>query len=417
MSLGISRKIREAYRNICTLYVDGDDEIILIGFSRGAFTIQCLARLIYDVGLIESQWIDQELPRLFDLWTETKASDLTGNPTLINHCQTLERDHKLRNPGDKIKIKAFAAWDDVASLQKIVSSSVVKTLLHKAKSTVFRKKSEVPFAFIGDRLMPNIAKAYHALALDEHRVDFVAKILKGANKTQLKQCWFVGSHGDVGGGNDNPGLANISLCWMIWQLLGDLRFNAKSVWDHTSEGTILRVRQNPGGLRSIIGPEKYDSLVQHWKLRNLNGLHVKPHIREVGKTVIQNATKIPPPWSNETIHFSVRAFEVMLSDPKRNSKSAALKGFKSSWTASTPLTPSHAEQIPYWKGSIGGQEVKIFEDYAARYEERMLQRWLLADRGDWRDVVSEFEGTFNLQRDNRLEAETGISILEARSRH
>ncbi|KAK4154943.1 DUF2235 domain-containing protein, partial [Chaetomidium leptoderma] len=49
--MGLDRDIREVYNFICTNYVDGDD-IILIGFSRGAFTARSVADMVASVGLL-----------------------------------------------------------------------------------------------------------------------------------------------------------------------------------------------------------------------------------------------------------------------------------------------------------------------------------------------------------------------------
>ncbi|KAI0526383.1 hypothetical protein F5B22DRAFT_632877 [Xylaria bambusicola] len=48
---GISENIREAYAFICANYVDGD-EIVLLGFSRGAFTARSIGGMISDLGLL-----------------------------------------------------------------------------------------------------------------------------------------------------------------------------------------------------------------------------------------------------------------------------------------------------------------------------------------------------------------------------
>jgi hypothetical protein len=45
------------YNFICMNYVDGDD-IILIGFSRGAFTARSVADMIASVGLLTPQGLD-----------------------------------------------------------------------------------------------------------------------------------------------------------------------------------------------------------------------------------------------------------------------------------------------------------------------------------------------------------------------
>ncbi len=48
---GLSENIREAYSFVANNYQDGD-EIILLGFSRGAFTARSIAGLIASIGLL-----------------------------------------------------------------------------------------------------------------------------------------------------------------------------------------------------------------------------------------------------------------------------------------------------------------------------------------------------------------------------
>jgi uncharacterized protein (DUF2235 family) len=45
----------KAYAFICYNFAEPDDEIILIGFSQGAFAIRCLADLILDMGLLDKK--------------------------------------------------------------------------------------------------------------------------------------------------------------------------------------------------------------------------------------------------------------------------------------------------------------------------------------------------------------------------
>ncbi|KAI8370962.1 hypothetical protein BD560DRAFT_329382 [Blakeslea trispora] len=49
---GISRQILSAYRFICKNYRDNNDQIWLVGFSRGAFAVRSLTGMIYNVGLL-----------------------------------------------------------------------------------------------------------------------------------------------------------------------------------------------------------------------------------------------------------------------------------------------------------------------------------------------------------------------------
>jgi hypothetical protein len=58
--------------------------------------------------------------------------------------------------------------------------------------------------------------AYHALALDEHRTDYDATVwtAKKAENVEVEQRWFIGAHGNVGGGYKNDPLPNLSLRWL-----------------------------------------------------------------------------------------------------------------------------------------------------------------------------------------------------------
>ena len=59
-------------------------------------------------------------------------------------------------------------------------------------------------------LAERVKYCYHALALDEARQAFRPTRLKGG-----QEVWFRGVHSDVGGGNDNHALNDITLRWML----------------------------------------------------------------------------------------------------------------------------------------------------------------------------------------------------------
>jgi uncharacterized protein (DUF2235 family) len=71
-------------------------------------------------------------------------------------------------------------------------------------------------------LPPNVARCFHALALDERRSNFHLhrpKVLGEVQKGRLTEVWFRGVHSDVGGSGakEEPprGLAGIALNWMF----------------------------------------------------------------------------------------------------------------------------------------------------------------------------------------------------------
>jgi len=64
---------------------------------------------------------------------------------------------------------------------------------------------------------PNVARCYHAMALDEMRLQFPLTRLSETDPDtgRLLEVWFRGVHFDVGGGNGNRGLNWIALHWMF----------------------------------------------------------------------------------------------------------------------------------------------------------------------------------------------------------
>ncbi|CAD6888009.1 unnamed protein product, partial [Tilletia caries] len=80
------------------------------------------------------------------------------------------------------------------------------------------------YEFFDTALSGNVQCAYHAIALSEDRKDFrptlwtVRADEKEAHQV-VKQCWFKGSHPDVGGGFYEHGLSDITLAWMVAQLM------------------------------------------------------------------------------------------------------------------------------------------------------------------------------------------------------
>ena len=63
----------------------------------------------------------------------------------------------------------------------------------------------------------NVARCYHAMALDENRLLFpLTRMQRSRQPVEgFTEVWFRGAHSDVGGGNGNRGLNWLSLNWML----------------------------------------------------------------------------------------------------------------------------------------------------------------------------------------------------------
>ncbi|ABC90769.1 hypothetical conserved protein [Rhizobium etli CFN 42] len=65
-------------------------------------------------------------------------------------------------------------------------------------------------------LSPIVANARHAVAIDERRESFIPTLWTNVDDNpNVRQIWFPGVHGDVGGGYGRPELSDGALVWMI----------------------------------------------------------------------------------------------------------------------------------------------------------------------------------------------------------
>ncbi|KAK3333270.1 hypothetical protein B0T19DRAFT_448870 [Cercophora scortea] len=242
--LGISENIRASYAFICANYCDGD-EIIIIGFSRGAFTARSIAGMVSDIGLLTRAGMDYFYPiykdtqnwRTLDYQDPFPTIPFDNKPKGENAApkyrqilveRGLTRINENAGNGTMIKVKAVAVWDTVGSLGIPNVGWLARLgLPHSTKE----------YRFFDTSLSDRIEHAFHALALDEHRKPFSPTLWErtAANKgtTDLRQVWFPGNHGNVGGGWQDAGMANISLAWMMDQLA--------SIGVEFDEATIVRV--------------------------------------------------------------------------------------------------------------------------------------------------------------------------------
>lgn len=199
---GINEKIQDAYRFLCLNY-SPDDEIYLFGFSRGAYTVRCLAGLIYNSGLLKREFI-QKIPEAYALYRDRKKD---SHPTKGKRATLFRQQH-----GDHVSIKVLACWDTVGAL------GIPDLIPHFRLDNILNEK----YNFFDTELNPKIERAFHATAIDETRKTFNVTGMKPNSKCspeQVKQVWFPGGHGCVGGGTeDTRGLSDAALVWMMKQV-------------------------------------------------------------------------------------------------------------------------------------------------------------------------------------------------------
>ncbi|XDG08915.1 hypothetical protein ABKA04_008530 [Annulohypoxylon sp. FPYF3050] len=185
---GLERSILEAYCFLCNNFnfASGKDDIILIGFSRGAFAARCLACFISEIGLIRRKHLSL-LPNVFESWWRGKGK-----------IDPKYREAEISLP---VRIKVLAEWDTVSALwgQR--------------------------FGFVQGDIPSVVDHAFQAIAIDEQRLSFQPMLWTNRGQSveqwepesadkSVEQCLFSGHHGDIGGGNLDAGLSTVALLWM-----------------------------------------------------------------------------------------------------------------------------------------------------------------------------------------------------------
>ncbi|KAL1901820.1 hypothetical protein Sste5346_001523 [Sporothrix stenoceras] len=236
---GLDQDIRDLYQFLCLNY-HGGDRVVLVGFSRGAFTARSVADLVASVGLLTAAGLD----RFYDIFDDYEnMADPKRTPSqFICPAGTLEAfagqkgeawiqwenrrktqyrgwlkqngytvDSYLRPEGGEteIRILAVAVWDTVGCLG--IPAVPVLGLQGSARQ----------WKFTNTQISAKVEHAFQALALDEPRYAFLPSLwerLPGNNVTSLKQVWFPGAHSNTGGGYRDQQLANLTLAWMCDEL-------------------------------------------------------------------------------------------------------------------------------------------------------------------------------------------------------
>ena len=125
---GLAEHIREAYQFIAANYSsESNDEIILVGFSRGAFTARSVAAFINDVGLLTPKGLTFFYP-IFEDWENQQKMLVPPpyKPSFPNYPFPGPRPHMFPDPTEyrnklvqlgytraNIRIKAVAVYDTV----------------------------------------------------------------------------------------------------------------------------------------------------------------------------------------------------------------------------------------------------------------------------------------------------------------
>jgi uncharacterized protein (DUF2235 family) len=195
---GLDNVIQNAYRFLCLNY-EPNDQIYLFGFSRGSYTVRSLGGLIYNVGLLNRPHI-RDTPKAYKFYRDRSTDTRPSSSAAIEFRAKYSQE---------VAITFLGCWDTVGAL------GIPDQIPWFPLDNIINRKYE----FHDTQINRRIQCARHAVAIDEKRqVFYVTPMHKSAkaDAQDLKQVWFPGEHGCVGGGTEqHRKLSDAALVWMM----------------------------------------------------------------------------------------------------------------------------------------------------------------------------------------------------------
>ncbi|MCG7980172.1 MAG: DUF2235 domain-containing protein [Candidatus Thiodiazotropha endolucinida] len=240
---GLKANIREMYHFLVHNYQPGDD-IYLLGFSRGAFTVRALAYMVTVCGVAKADGdpqeterrIDHAMKRYLDWRKEIRKFRITaltpstgkrfgqvpleqlvrayrelGHKPLTEVLEEQEKKWPEKESGDddlvyRPIIRFIGVWDTVDAVGLPIDE------LTEFLDWWFH------FRFYSYDRFPIAGHNYHALSLDDERHTFHPLMWDESLQVKgqkIEQVWFSGVHSNVGGGYAKDEMAYVSLDWMM----------------------------------------------------------------------------------------------------------------------------------------------------------------------------------------------------------
>ena len=205
---GLDENVKDCYRFLVYNYEPGDD-VMVFGFSRGAYTARSTVGMIRKCGLLRKP----NAGRLGDAYNlYRRRDDEVDGPEATAF--------RTAYSWPRLEIAFLGVWDTVGSLGIPLAG--------------LRWLTRRKYQFHDVRLSRIVKRACHAVAIDERRGAFAPTLWETQpDSTQtVEQTWFVGVHSDVGGGYEDRGLASITLQWMVKRAYdAGLEFNHQYLHD------------------------------------------------------------------------------------------------------------------------------------------------------------------------------------------
>lgn len=207
---GVTENIVEAYTVLSRLYRPGD-RIYLFGFSRGAWTVRCLAGMIHRCGVLKpaNSRFAADVVYLYrkrqspdePIYIRPEMTDTTARVSVLGVFDTVAA----------LGVPLWGWWFNLRTLWKNLPWTTTP--------------------------VPVCDWIYHAVSMDERRSQFFVTLFDERStppdRPRIEQVWFRGGHGDIGGGYSDTGLSDVTLSWMIGN-----GFKHGLVFDSDAVGTL-----------------------------------------------------------------------------------------------------------------------------------------------------------------------------------
>ncbi len=231
---GLEQNVEHAYRFLVHNYEPGD-EVLLFGFSRGAFTARSLAGLIAACGILRkehSDLIDLAYESFHGIGTDVLPPEVKAK---YSHDATIEflgvwdTVGLMGVPRNRIfkSMEYYSTWPFRRKWVKASAAKVTPGFLKRLSSETVEVIEEhrhvFPLdhhAFHDSRISPVVRRAFHALAIDEKRPTYEPNLWHDdVDEGQVvQQRWFAGTHSDIGGVGNGP-IAARTMKWVVGEAI------------------------------------------------------------------------------------------------------------------------------------------------------------------------------------------------------
>lgn len=226
---GMVENLGDAYRFLIFNHSPGD-QIYVFGFSRGAYTARSFAGMLSICGLLQRSDASK-VTEAIERYQGRKGDSAAYAAEMMEFRRRYSPDLCVSDEDEawrcqnvsgytagqsgRLKIDYLGVWDTVGALG----------IPARYKLLAFLNRQH---QFHDTRLSPFTKSARHAVAIDEHRRDFLPSLWDNveslnaaagadasADDAPYQQRWFPGVHGAVGGGGERRGLSDQALDWIL----------------------------------------------------------------------------------------------------------------------------------------------------------------------------------------------------------